>query len=427
MFHVLRKYIFIVIVITKTYTFGLSQEQKLLSDTIGNEIFSTDIHTVLLHSASWEFSLPVIDLGSDQKLELRFDDLSQSSRTFGYTIVHCSADWIRSDLSPQDYLTGFGNDIIRETTTSFNTTYSYTHHRLEFPTEECIPVISGNYALIIYEENNPDDIIITRQFYVTEKTAEIDARVSTPHFGEFNETGQQILFSVKHNNADIRDPQNDVKAIMIQNGRYDQSITLSKAYMVQPGLLEYNDPDKGIFRAGNEFRMLDIKSMRYQTENVAEIDFQNPYYHVILKPEESRAYKPYFSKTDLNGSYYIDREKASDRHTDADYVFVHFNLKVPPIHTADDFYVTGELCLWKKETGNKMKYNEEKDLFELTLLLKQGLYDYCYMKSDPKTGITNEYEMEGSFYETENDYAIFIYFHDRFKRYDRLIGWLSIK
>jgi hypothetical protein len=48
------------------------------------------------------------------------------------------------------------------------------------------------------------------------------------------------------------------------------------------------------------------------------------------------------------------------------------------------------------------------------------------MKRDPETGIINEYEMEGSFYETENDYAIFIYFHDRFKRYDRLVGWLPI-
>jgi hypothetical protein len=419
--------IIIVIGLTTNSVFGLTISQVFFPDTIGNKVYSTEIHTVLLRSATWELSSPAIEIGSAQQLELRFDDLSSSRRTFGYTLALCDANWKRSELSPQEYLSGFGQGTIRESTSSFNTTYDYIHYRLVFPEEDCHPLLSGNYALVVYEENDPDKIILTRRFYVTETTVKIEGRVKQPPPGEFRESGQQVEFTFTYNESDIHDPLNDVTAVIVQNNRDDNSITVSKPFSLQPGRLAYTDPETGIFRGGNEFRSLDIKSMKYQTENVAAIDFQNPYYHVFMKSDESRGNKPYFSKTDLNGGYFIDREKSDDKHTEADYVFVHFNLNQSPLHAEEDIYVTGGFCDWKRQETSKMKYNSDKSCFELTLLLKQGLYDYCYIETDPENGGINEYELEGSHYETENDYTIFIYCHDRQKGYDRLTGYLPIK
>jgi hypothetical protein len=167
--------------------------------------------------------------------------------------------------------------------------------------------------------------------------------------------------------------------------------------------------------------------MRYQTENIAVIDFRNPYYHVILKTANLRANKPWFSKTDLNGNYYIDKEKSDDRHTEADYVYVHFILELPSVYSANMVYVAGVFNDWSKDEASLMKLNPENGLFEITLLLKQGLYDYCFMTENSETRNIDEMEIEGSFYETENDYSIFVYFHDQFKRYDRLTGYLPIK
>ena len=58
-----------------------------------------------------------------------------------------------------------------------------------------------------------------------------------------------------------------------------------------------------------------------------------------------------------------------------------------------------------------MKFNPEKGYYECTLLLKQGLYDYGYCSWTRKTGKTNDEVFEGSFYETGNDYEIFVYLH----------------
>jgi hypothetical protein len=229
-----------------------------------------------------------------------------------------------------------------------------------------------------------------------------------------------------HNGDEIRDPLAEVTALIIQNTRYDNYLTISKPFSIQSGRLEYSLSETGIFQGGNEFRSLDIKSMKYQTANLAAIDFQNPYYHVFMKPDESRGFDPYFSKTDLNGGFFIDREKSDDKHTESDYVFVHFNLKQPPMYTGEPIFVTGGFCDWVKGEANKMNFNTDKNCLELTLLLKQGLYDYCFVTNDPQSGIINEYEIEGSHYETENDYVIFIYFHNKQNGTDRILGYLPL-
>jgi hypothetical protein len=424
--HRIAFWFLIVIGVTTGSVFSLTPSPDYLPESFENRVFTPEILTVLLRSDQWELSLPVIELNGEQKLELRFDELSMDRRSFGYTIIHCDAEWRRSALSPQDYLTGFGQGTIREVSGSFNTTYDYTHYRLVFPEADCMPVLSGNYALVVYNEEYPDKIILTQKFYVTEKTAQIDATVQQPDYGSLRETEQQVMFTVQHDGSDIRDPLHEVVTVILQNNRSYNGLAMTKPFSIQEGRLEYNDPDRGIFMGGNEFRSLDIKSLKYQTENVAGIEFQIPYYHVFMKPDGSRGNKPYFSKTDLNGSYFIDREKSDNKHIEADYVFVHFNLSLPPLYAGENVYVTGGFNNWIAQEKNKMVYNNEKGCFELTVLLKQGLYDYCFVKEDPGNGLINEYELEGSFFETENDYSIFVYFHDRLG-YDRLLGYLPIK
>jgi hypothetical protein len=391
-----------------------------------NEVFSDKIHTVKVRSTTWEFSFPVIELGSDQHLELIFDDLSTGPRNFGYTMVHCDANWSESDLQKQEYLSGMGEGTIRESDPSYNTTFDYTHYRLEIPEEDCMPVISGNYALVVYEADDPDKVILTHRFYVVEKAALITGHVQQVPSGDFSETSQQVVFSLEYSGLPVQDPLRDFFIVIRQNGRDDSSIRNLKPSSVANGKIEFDSQDEGIFSAGNEFRTLDLKSMKYQTENIASIDFQNPYYHVFLKPDKSRNGNPYFSKSDLNGQYFINQEKARNKHIEADYIFVHFTLS-EPYPLPEDVYITGELTNWAASPSGKMKFNADKGYYECTLLLKQGLYDYAYCSKDKKTGTANGEVFEGSYYETGNDYEIYVYLHDSRGQHDRLVGYLPLK
>jgi hypothetical protein len=391
-----------------------------------DRVYSEEIHTVMLRNSSWELSLPIIESGNQKQLELQFDDLTTQSRNYGYTLVLCNADWKPSDLQTQEYLSGYGTGNIRDYSNSFNTLYGYVHYRLVFPEEDCMPVLPGNYALVVFDEANPDKIILTRRLYIIRYESAVDARMKQPEPLDLRETSQQVEFTVTCNNNDIRDPLNEVTAVAYQNSRPDRMLLLNP-FSADGNRLQFNNPAEGIFPGGNEFRSLDIKSMKYQTENLSAMVFQKPYWHVFMKPDENRAYKPYFSKPDLNGGFFIDYEGSNDKNTSADYVFVHFNLSGLMLGPDDRIFVTGGFCDWTCQQSNQMLYNENTNNFEVTLLLKQGLYDYCFAKAKSRNGPVDESEIEGSYYETQNSYTLFVYFHDRFKGNDRLIGYQQIR
>jgi hypothetical protein len=69
-----------------------------------------------------------------------------------------------------------------------------------------------------------------------------------------------------------------------------------------------------------------------------------------------------------------------------------------------------------------MTYNQEKGMYQLDLLVKQGYYNYQYVFVPKGTSDTDEKYFEGSFYETENDYMILVYHRPYGARYDRLVG-----
>ncbi len=412
--------------LTSVPGFGLGIGNKNQPEQLGNHVFDESIRTVMLRSSTWELTSPVFEQGSGNRLELLFDDLSEISHNFEYTLVHCDADWYRSGLEPQEYLSGMGQGTLSESDPSVNTTCDFFHYRLEFPVEECMPILSGNYVIMVYKAGEPDRPVFTWKFYVVENLVQLAGSMKQAPAGEYRETGQQVHFTVSFGKLDIRDPLRDLAVIIQQNGRNDNSLTGLKPSFITPGKIEYTGMEEGIFQGGNEFRTLDIKSMKYQTENIAGIEFQNPFYHVYLKPDKSRETNPYFSKADLNGRYFIDREKASEKHVEADYVYVHFCLE-QPYPFSEEVYVTGELADWTASDKYRMTFNAQKSCYESVLQLKQGLYDYAFAARDKSTGHLYTDIFEGNYFETSNDYEIFVYLHDSRSRCDRLIGYLPLK
>ena len=69
-----------------------------------------------------------------------------------------------------------------------------------------------------------------------------------------------------------------------------------------------------------------------------------------------------------------------------------------------------------------MQFNNRTKSYEQTLLLKQGGYNYLYVlvPKESKTGSTQR--IEGSFWQTENEYAIYVYQRAFGQRYDKLIA-----
>jgi hypothetical protein len=415
----------IVIGVTIIFAFGLCNAQKR-EIFYKDYIYSDDIKTVMLHKKGWELSYPVMELNSRDVLQLSFDELGTDPNTYYYTIIHCSSDWEPSNLMENDYIEGFTESNIKNYSLSFNTTYDYVHYTLDLPNEELAPKISGDYILLVYENFNRDNPVLTRKFFVLEKKVEVNAEVKRPKAGKLRDKGHEIDFKIQYSGYQIRDPYADIKVTLMQNYRNDNMITDLKPLFITNTELDYSYDNENTFMAGREFRYFDIKSTRYQAEFIDSVRFQVPYYHVYVSPLDNRSNKPYYFVNDLNGRFYIDVQEGRDRHVDADYLYVHFTMPVDAPVIEGNVYLLGALTDWNFGKENEMIYNYDKRQYELDLLLKQGYYNFLAAYLPKKRFKADLSYFEGNFYETENDYSIFVYHSDFASRYERLIGYLKI-
>ena len=393
-------------------------------DRFTNHIFNEKIKTVQLYKEGWNLSFPVIKLNSSDKLLLHFDLLDDHSETYYYTFIHCDKDWNKSEIFVNSYLKGKTDNPIEDYVASFNTTVNYYHYKLSFPNDRVSLTMSGNYVLVIYPQDKPEEPAITQRFIISEDALKIDMSVHRPQMVKDNNTSQQVDFDVNYTGMNINDPFRNVYAFILQNGRWDNAKRNLKPDMYGNNELKYNSLSSlNIFKGGNEYRYFDIKSIRHPTEYVKRIDYVIPNYNVYLYPSDDREFKPYFYWKDFDGKFFIAIQEGQKPEIEADYVYVYFSLPSKQEIPGGKIYVSGELNNWTFDKNNLMTYNKERREYECTMLLKQGWYnfEYVFLKDgDESDGTASLFE--GSHYETENDYSVFMYYRNPLERYDRVIG-----
>ena len=392
-----------------------------------NAVFKEEIKSVQAFREGFELSHPVYEMGSDANLIFKFDDLVGEPKNYYYTLIHCDADWNESYILQDEYLEGFFDNPVEDYAPSFNTTMSYVNYIIRIPNEKVKPTLSGNYVLVVYEDQDKDKLILTRRFQVLNPKVRVSARVKRATFDPFKGDNQEVDFSVFHENLRIDNPQDEVKVVVMKNRRWDDAIRDLKPLFIKENELDY-DYDKGnVFPGGNEYRYFDIRTRRYNGENVLSTNFYRPYYHVTLIPDEVRANKKYARYKEMDGNFVVEsQDRVQDYDTECDYVFVHFTLRLDAQLVGGSVNVFGALTDWNANKSNEMTWNYEQAAYELNLLLKQGYYNYQYVYVPQGATKADATVIEGSHYETENEYEIFVYYRDMSGRYDELVGYQQV-
>ncbi|MAC96121.1 MAG: hypothetical protein CMC96_11540 [Flavobacteriales bacterium] len=386
-------------------------------------VYKENIKTPQLYVKGEPLSMPVLFMNGNKKLELHFDDLDSEFHTYSYKIVHCNANWEPSSLNPQEYISGYFNGFIEDYKYSFNTLFSYIHYKLEFPNQELTFTKSGNYIIKVYANNNEDDLLLTRRFFVVEQRVSIESNIHMATLARHRDYKQEVDFTINTQNYNIQDPYADIQVVLSQNRRWDNAIFNLKPLFVRTPELIYNYEDNNLFDGNNEFRFFDAKDLRYQSMNVDGVQIENGKTHLWVLAEEPRSFKRYYTQQDINGKRLIKRDQSNEQNREADYMLTHFTLKrETPVENAD-IYVFGELSDWQFKEDFKMEYVEVEKEYRLTTLLKQGYYNYMYatLASGEKEGDLSV--IEGTHSETENDYYFFVYHRQRGEIYDRLVGF----
>lgn len=388
-----------------------------------DHIYSPTVHTVQLFKQGFELAPPLIELGGQDPLVLRFDDLQPDLQNYSYTVVHCAADWTPSDLMPGQYLTGAMSDYIPSGRQSYNTLQPFIHYEVEIPNGMMQMTRSGNYLLKVYRDSDEEDLVLTRRFMVVEQKVQIEARVLATRNVDLRDAAQQVDLTVRHPGLFIQDPFSDLHVVMVQNMRWDDARTGFKPRFVRDNELVYDFPEQGLFMGANEYRNFDLKNLRFATRNVARIDpgIGAEVYSAFLIPEQKRNIRVYDNQPDINGKFLVRNDMVEGDPLGADYVNVHFALPLSaPL--MDEVFVYGGFSDMQCRKEFRMTWSAERNMYELKALLKQGFYDFTFATLPRGAKAADITAIEGSHYQTENDYLVLVYLTDHQQRCDRLVG-----
>ena len=391
-----------------------------------DQTFSEAIQTIRLFQPDEEIYDAVIPIAQNQPVMLSFDWLELYGEQEVYEelnakIIHCNTDWRKSRLYDMDYLYEYNEFPITDEQLSFNTKVPFAHYRWMLPKVK----MPGNYAIVVYEGVNPNKVLFTKRFMVYDPIVSIRAELVRSTGVSERESRQQIEFLLDYGNLEIPNPNDDVYVVIRQNQQWFNVLDDLKPTFVREDVqeLEYRQFDlENNFWGASEYRFFDLRTTAALGQNVAEIVDESLPRKAYLLPDRSRASEAYSQFNDLNGGFIIGNLELQGGVLNADYLQTHFFLDAEKLN--GDVYVVGAFNNRVLSDKVKMEYDSSRSGYQIDLLLKQGFYNYLYYveNGDGK----DPYYFDGSHFETENFYEIFVYARPPGTRADVLVGYTSL-
>lgn len=426
----------VILSITLLFTkFALCQSVHAEQDTA--DFFSTDylrnddyvyqyyIQAVELSRIGFELADPIITLNTDERFHVVFDDLQGSFKQYYYQLTHCNSNWEKSEMWSNEFIDGLDEGQVEKFESSFNTRTPYTHYEFEFPNDKLTIKKSGNYILRVYSHDDKGNEInaFTRRLLVVDPKVTVDAKIGRAGTSEDYDTRQEVDFKINTIGYHINSPYQDIKVVILQNGRWDNALSSLKPYMVRNDMLDYSfDNGTNLFDGINEFRRFDLKSIRVPSEKVHEITFDDTMFYAKLWDSEKRTFKEYSLEADIDGKFILKTDDEPSVSNYGEYVVVNFFLPYEAPIVEGNLYVAGGFNSWQYTPANKMEYNYRRKGYEANILFKQGYYNYFYvmLPNNSKTGDATW--VEGNHSQTRNSYTILVYHRPQGELYDELIA-----
>ncbi len=435
-----------------------------------NEVYDPYIKTVTLEVNNLPTLFPVITLNSSQYVMLKFDDLLNEERTLYYKIIHCNKEWEPSGLSEIEVINGFNDERLRRYEYSANTRTPYLHYWQQFPNKDTKFKVSGNYLLVIYE-NNLDNPLLTRRFVVTENKVSVAINSTYPGDVENIRYKQEMQVNINYEKFKMRNPVEEVTIMMLQNDDWNNAIQAKPSFF-SGNILKFNKVKTFSWWGLAEYREMDTRSLMRLGRHVKFVERNKNSVDVLLVTDEPRRNKVHISTFDFNGKFIVDNfERLSNRRIvdvldqyagtiqsdpslrqslrdslvnsisrrnallDSDYGAEEQNFKSDYTNVTfilDDnielennsIYILGGMNNWLPSEEYKMQYDAKRDMFSATVQMKQGYYNYMYGIVNDEGSIDYK-SMEGSWNETENEYQAVIYYRGLGDIYDRVIGFTN--
>ena len=386
--------------------------------SLGSLAFGQNIQSIQLFNPQTNDETPVIKM--NQQLVLSFDDLTNSSTIYRYTIKHFDRNWQDDNLFFTEIANGSMNALLDQFEYSFNTIQPYTHYKVNFPNDNIRLKISGNFEIIVYKDsaNKP---LFTKRFSLVEDQANLALNISRIADARNPDVNQRVEVQVTSKAGDLSSNVNSMTLNVMQNNNPNMAINNLKPSSTLGSQILFQQMSI-VFPGNNEFYYFDNKNMNMAADMVRETGLKDgvnqTYLHPVWAYPLNYQYQP-----DVNGAFYYRRndlglERNAER--EADYAWVHFSLDSDQMDK--ELYILGGFNNFKANKESQMIYDDESKKYLAKIFLKQGFYNYI-LATKEANGSLNLGEINGNFWQTENLYQAFLYYKPFGRNYDGLFGY----
>ena len=394
----------------------------------GNSYAQVNIKSLRYYPYGDETSLPVLVMGNEKLtgLIIEFDLDTKFVPDLDIVFRFCDRNWKPMNnvfLSNYGQSTAYNIEFSTLPATILNAHY---HYKGAFPDQKGYVTFpySGKYMFYVTDALDTSIVYASGQFYVVFPEIELNVELKKELLEDKTyyplELGKIFNITTKFNIPDKLYPGFVNCMEVVENHRINNPYIVDRSFNTNTRQF-YWDGNRGFsfmvrdIRPGNEYRQTDLRNTtKFPTGNVnVRAQFDGIEYPRFDK----------FGSRDLNGG-----EELTDFNNEyADFLNVTFSLR-----PADNFYgsifLTGAFNDWQVLPEYEML--NTAGLYDKTIQLKRGIFDYQYVAADFINGqIQNQdwIQLEGNFWETENDYYIFIFYQDQaFGGFDRIIAYQKL-
>ena len=340
-----------------------------------------------------------------EKIIVSFDDLHGDVQNYRYHLQHCDSNWNPSEVNVSDYIEGFDNGFIETYENSVGTLQNYTHYTFSFPNAQTKIISSGNYILTVYKDFQ-EHFILKRKLVIYENALRLTAKITRANF-DINKK-QMLTVSVYYGDLSIAYPQRELVVKILQNNDWNTCKTSSVILFSDAQKVTYRDDGETTFFGGNEFYFFDSKNLNAEDFQVQKTFIQEGLFHTFLYPKKLQMPLSYKFNPDIDGNFITHSLNAFHAKNQSDYTWVHFYLEADFLNPKDTLYVYGAFNAYATQRENQMLYDEAKKSWTAKILLKQGFYNYKFVKRTG--GKIAPRGLSGSFFQTQNTYIVIVYY-----------------
>ena len=337
-------------------------------------------------------------------INVRFDELSNKIKNYYYTFEHCDYNWEKSTLFKNEFIEGFDDIRISNYQKSFNTLQKFTNYSFNISNKKL--KISGNYILTV--KDNFEKEILKRKFIIVDQYNIGHIQISRAKENKIIDTHQNLKVTFNCIEC-FYDNNADYKLLVIRNNNFNDFKIINKPTFKTSKKLIY---DNVLFEGGDEYLSFDTKNILSTSNKIKKV-LNDKIYNTILYDDLKKMIYSY--NPDKNGVFIVNSNN-NNNYTDSDYTLVKFTLNKESDFDENLFIVGG---FNNHDLNEKYRLNKlSKNKFGIELKLKQGYYNYKYVKI--KNGALKNIS---NFWQTENNYSAILYQKKQTDRYYKIVGF----